>query len=354
MLRPRDGFGATVLGDGTLLVVGDDVDCAPGGASPGSETAERYDPVADTWSEAASLNKPRKGFAMVPTIDGGAMVIGGLNADDVSFSSTKRYDPDTDRWSDGPLLDIARGQPSAVAVGDGRIIVASSASEGETSATSTAEIYAPWDGERWWDDGRMDEIGVYRLYGLTDGRVLARGWVFESPDHFRVSDTGGAEGWSAFAGPDVDDIGDVVPLADGGAIAFTYEDSELGLFSSSRVVRLRPGTDDWVDAAPFPHPRTAAQIARLPDGRIIVAGGHDFHTDLGEGTIVTTTDIYDPVADAWSAGPDLRQPRMGGEAITLPDGSVLVLGGTDQLNDAGDTPFCPGALTTVERLYPTP
>ena len=82
MLRPRDGFRALVLGDGSILVAGDDVACAPGPASPGSETAERYDPVADDWSIAASLNNPRKDFAMVPAADGGCTPPGSPGFED--------------------------------------------------------------------------------------------------------------------------------------------------------------------------------------------------------------------------------------------------------------------------------
>src|SRR5215218_3942404 len=47
----RTGFDAVVLGDGTVLAVGDDFACYPGGAMTGSERAELYDPLADVWLE---------------------------------------------------------------------------------------------------------------------------------------------------------------------------------------------------------------------------------------------------------------------------------------------------------------
>ena len=80
MLRARDGFRVQLLGDGTILVAGDDGACHPGPAEAGSETTERYDPVADEWTIAAALNKPRKDFAMVPAQDGGVLIVGGTNA----------------------------------------------------------------------------------------------------------------------------------------------------------------------------------------------------------------------------------------------------------------------------------
>ena len=60
MFKVRQGFDAVLLGDGTVLAVGSDSACVPGGAEPGSETAEVYDPIADAWVEVESLNNPRK------------------------------------------------------------------------------------------------------------------------------------------------------------------------------------------------------------------------------------------------------------------------------------------------------
>ena len=105
MLRGRTGFDAVVLKDGTVLAVGDDFACYPGGAVPGSERAELYDPIADSWVEVASLNKPRKSPATVALADGSAMVMGGINSDDVPFSSTKLFSPETLTWANGPLLE---------------------------------------------------------------------------------------------------------------------------------------------------------------------------------------------------------------------------------------------------------
>ena len=64
-----------------------------------------------------------------------------------------------------------------------------------------------------------------------------------------------------------------------------------------------------------------------------------------------TTELYDPVADAWSAGPDLLEPRKDGSALLLPDGSVLIHGGDASFNDQGDVPFCPDPMVSTERVY---
>ena len=123
MIRGRVGFDAVLLGDGTVLAIGDDKDCYPGGALEGSERAESYDPATDTWTEEDSLNKPRKLPATVVLPDGSAMVIGGVNSDDEAFSSTKVFSPATRSWSDGPLLGVARATPIAAILVDERVLV---------------------------------------------------------------------------------------------------------------------------------------------------------------------------------------------------------------------------------------
>ncbi len=62
----------------------------------------------------------------------------------------------------------------------------------------------------------------------------------------------------------------------------------------------------------------------LPDGRLLVSGGHA-GTDL-YGT--KTTFIYDP-AGGWTQGPDMRNGRWYPTNTTLADGEVLTISGTD-------------------------
>lgn len=64
--------------------------------------------------------------------------------------------------------------------------------------------------------------------------------------------------------------------------------------------------------------------ALLPDGRLLVSGGHA-GTDL-YGT--KTTFIYDP-AGGWTQGPDMRNGRWYPTNTTLADGEVLTISGTD-------------------------
>jgi Galactose oxidase, central domain len=348
MLRARTGFDSVLLGDGSVLAVGDDVACLPGPAEPGSETAERYDPATDTWTAAQSLNKPRKSFATVLT-GGRALVIGGTNPDDVLYSSTKVFDPENGEWTDGPLLDVARGDPAAATLADGNVLVGSVTFIGETTSTTTTEILDP-DAEAWRAGPPIEGLSALSFTALTDGRLMAVAEGFELEAATLLFDPG-AEAWQAIEGPRYLRQIRVVPLDDGDALAFGYEDLAIGRSASTRVERFDGATGDWADVAPLSIPHEGAMITRLTDGRILVAGGATADEIEPEGRALASTEIFDPVTDTWGTGPDLSEPRKDGHALLLEDGSVLIFGGDASFNVAGDVPWCPDPMVSTERVY---
>ena len=100
-------------------------------------------------------------------------------------------------------------------------------------------------------------------------------------------------------------------------------------------------------------PRALAQVVMLADGRVLVAGGATGH-GFTDGEALRSTELYDPATDRGSPGSELVEARYGGHALALQDGSVLVLGGANDFNTEGDTPWCPTPLVTTERLSPAP
>lgn len=351
MIHGRVGFDAAVLGDGTVLAVGDDHECFPGGAVEGSERAELYDSIANTWTEVESLNKPRKTPATVALADGSAFVIGGLNADDVAFSSTKRFDPARRDWADGPLLHVARATPAAAALVDGRVLVVSTVAADETNTRVSGEIYDPATGA-WTAIAPHMGGSIEDLVPLADGRVLGVGAAFEISLWLEIFDPKRVT-WTVVATPPSDYWGsEFVALDDGGVLAVGgYSEADGSLRPTDRVERYDPARDKWSAQAPMSTPRLGAQAVLLSDGRVLVAGGAA-RDDGTDGEALSSAEVFDPSANRWTAVGDLLEPRRDGLAVALDDGSVLVLGGDAAFNVHGDTPFCPPPLTSVERFYP--
>lgn len=88
-----------------------------------------------------------------------------------------------------------------------------------------------------------------------------------------------------------------------------------------------PSSNIIVKTLPMAANRCQHTATVLQDGSIFMAGGGSIGT--GGGGILSTTEIYDPVAQSFKAGPDLPRPTYGHQSILLEDGRVLIVGGTD-------------------------
>lgn len=91
--------------------------------------------------------------------------------------------------------------------------------------------------------------------------------------------------------------------------------------------------------------RTDHTHTLLPDGRVLIVGGYD-----ETGTSTATTTLYDPSTNAFSAGPSMGSQRAQHTATKLPDGRILVAGGYGRVV-GGTTGF--SGLSTTEIYDPT-
>lgn len=74
----------------------------------------------------------------------------------------------------------------------------------------------------------------------------------------------------------------------------------------------------------------------LPDGRVLVVGG------TRDAAFLNSAELYDPVSWDWTATGNLSIPRSGHTASLLPDGRVLVTGGINDDGSHGSAELCPG------------
>jgi hypothetical protein len=73
-------------------------------------------------------------------------------------------------------------------------------------------------------------------------------------------------------------------------------------------------------------PRDFAVAASLPDGQVLIAGGSS------GGGFLQSAELFNPASDTFTALPasgstELQTPRYGAAASSLPDGQVLIAGG---------------------------
>lgn len=88
--------------------------------------------------------------------------------------------------------------------------------------------------------------------------------------------------------------------------------------------RFDLATHSLVGIAPLPAYQEGAKANLLSTGEVLVAGGLDL---WNTGQPFSTTYVYDPALDTWTAGPSLHVAKSGVVQELLPDGRVFIAGG---------------------------
>ena len=244
-----------------------------------------YRTATRSWSVGAPLNDARSDQAAVTLKDGRVMVIGG-NFNTTFLRSVEIYDAATNIWRRAAQLPRPRTQHTAITLRDGTVLVLGGV-DSDGGATDTTFVYDPMT-DKWSDGPRMT---VPRLQQAT---VML-------PN------------------------GDLLLAGGGGLAAGT---SEIYLAHEKR----------FEAGGLLMEPRLVAQMAALPDGRVVLTGG--LPPQMSDYRPMSSTEIWDPVTRAWR----LLTPTVAGRAwgTLLRVGSALYLvsgNGTDE-----------AAFRSVERL----
>lgn len=73
--------------------------------------------------------------------------------------------------------------------------------------------------------------------------------------------------------------------------------------------------------------RTSHTATLLPDGKVLVSGGSSIFN------VFSSAELYDPATGLWTTTGSLATARYSHTATLLPDGKVLVNGGNDLATD---------------------
>ncbi|WP_437624556.1 kelch repeat-containing protein [Sorangium sp. So ce1151] len=245
--------------------------------------------VDPEWESPAppAMGTRRTRHAAAP-LGTGVLVTGGTSLAGTSLASTELYDPAEGAWSSSSpapgAMRRARTEHAAIALDSNRVLVVGGDSSG---ANSTYEVYDALAME--WVMG-----GVIPLRSPSDQPVPLY--------HHTATRLAGASGEVLIVGGQ-GDLDHVVVF--------------------SNVFRYDPSTGELTEAAPLLEPRTLHTATLLDSGEVLVVGGY-------HNTGLRTTELYDPMADAWRPGPSMSEgaERYLHTATRLQDGRVLMIGYT--------------------------
>ena len=285
-LMPINPIHVALLGNGKMLVVAGSGNCPP--SQSGCPSGQPYGPSNNS---GALLWDPTTGAitqfsvswdmfcnAMALLKDGRVLVDGGTIQYDPFYGQPQVavFDPATNTFTNVQNMAHGRWYPTVVTLGDGRVMTFSGLNE--TGGTNTAvEFY-----------------------------TVGSGWSTQ------------------YIAPWTPDLYPRLHLLPNGKVFYSGAQTTSKLFD--------PSTTTWntnVATTIYGNTRTYGTSVLLPltpannyDPQVIIMGGHSPATN--------TTEIIDMGASspAWQSGPTMSEGRIEMNAVILPDGRVLALGGS--------------------------
>lgn len=246
------------------------------------------------WAEFAEpTSGTRDGATALTDFEGNAVYIGGVDQAASPLSGIDRFDTMNGKFEQVALVEPRRNG-AAAQLGDGRIVIAG----GTNQAGAASELLEVVDLQAAAD--RVDRVlatpaligtAAPAMVATSDGRVVA----------FGGTDTSGTA---------------VSTIVDIRAVGATPEQRELA-------------------RAQLAIPRKQHTATRLSDdigAPILIIGGLDAALPVNKP--VARAELYKPLIEEMAPGfaPNMIVPRRDHEAVRLPDGSVLVVGGLDEMS----------------------
>ncbi|HEY2194684.1 MAG TPA: galactose oxidase-like domain-containing protein [Actinomycetospora sp.] len=267
------------------------------------------------------------GHTLLP--DGRVFVAGGHLQDSNGVNQACIYDHESNTWTALPPMNQGRWYPTATTLPDGRVLVLSgSAVVGQgVVVTNVPQI---WDGTRWHDAAPFPgPPPLYpRVHVVPDGRLFVTGTNAETPFLTPAADQwqGGlarTDGERQYAPSVMYEPGKVIYIGGGN------DPGPDTPTARTTLIDLSGPAPAWREGPPMAFPRRQHNATLLPDGTVLVTGGTSGpgFNDLTPGRPVHVAELWDPATNTWSRLAAESVDRCyHSTAVLLPDGRVLSAG----------------------------
>ena len=303
MTTSRMGNTATLLKDGRVLIAGGSTKWISGWTS----TAELYDPRTGTFAATGSMTTNRAWHTATLLPDGRVLIAGDYLGD----NTAELYDPATGRFSrTGDMVDV-HGSLASTLLSNGKVLIA---------GPPSAELYDPASGS-FSRAGDMDH--ETSAVPIKDGKIVLVGGGDVSL--YDLS-TGSLKLLASLSTKNAFDQSATL-LANGQILIAGGDSSGYGQATTAQAVLYDPQRGTVEDTGRLLASRTFHTATLLPSGRVLIHGGYHDDSDSRE-TPLADAEEYDPNSGSFTRAGSSAWIRGAPTATLLPDGTVLIAGGT--------------------------
>jgi Domain of unknown function (DUF1929)/Glyoxal oxidase N-terminus/Kelch motif len=295
-----------------------------------SDEAWLWDPATAALTPAArpGFNTFCSGHAFLS--DGRLLVAGGHIANNVGLRTAATYDSTNDSWTRLPDMNAGRWYPTSTTLATGDLLVVSGDVDNTQGVNRVPQVWQAATGS--WRDltGAQLALALYPFMHLAPN-----GLVFTSgpSQTTRYLNTSGSGSWSVVAGSSYGyrDFGSSVLYDDGKVLIAGGSDPPT---NTAEVIDLNAAVPAWRTVAPMTNRRRQMNATLLPDGTVLVTGGSSASGFDNAAGAVLAGELWNPATETWTTVASFTKYR-GYHSFTLllPDGRVLS-GGGDGNQDA--------------------
>src|SRR5215470_4286332 len=323
---PINPIHAALLNSGDVLIV-----AGSGNFPPNTNfQAAIWNPASGTiTTQPVAWDMFCNGMVTLP--DGRAFVNGGTLQYDPFHGApnTSVFDPSTGGFTDLPSMAHGRWYPTVTTLPDGTVMSFSGLDE--TGATnSTVEIYSPVTNS--WSTPFVAgwTPPLYpRLHVLPNGNVFYSGPSTQSRFFFPATHT-----WTKVTNtilPTARTYGSSVllpltPANNYRPMVMIMGGGQPTATATTEIIDLSSATPTWQPGPNMSQARVEMNAVVLPNGKVLALGGSS--TDENASTSSFNADLYDPATNSFSSAGTNAFPRLYHSiALLMPDATVLLAGG---------------------------
>ena len=256
--------------------------------------------------------------------DGRLFIAGGHTENFVGLRNASTYDPFANTWTRLPDMNAGRWYPTSTTLANGNALVVSGSIDNTVGVNRLPQVFQAASGT--WRDLTTAVLGleIYpQMHLAPNGKVFS----VAPSEVTRYLDAAGTGAWSVVANRNSGyrDYGSSVLYADGKVLHLGGGDPPT---DAAEVIDLNQAVPTWRSVPPMAVARRQANATILPDGKVLVTGGTSGPGFNNPTTPVFEAEMWDPTTEAWTTMAAAQVPRLyHSVAVLLPDGRIFSAGG---------------------------